>query len=319
MSIIKKIITFRPSFTLRILTGLVSILILLSVCTFIGLSDRTRLNVRAAQFESRAIEAGAKVYYDQCARCHGANGEGVEGLGPGLASEFFVGRIELVRDEMQQQSIRVVVPSERLKQIGWTGSLRDYIIAVTESGIPVKTSNVWDVNHPTFGERYGGPLRGDQIRDVASFIVNYGLNPLPNDQAILPPAPGEGQAARPTPVPLTPEQEAGKQVYLAQGCTACHAIRGVGAQGAIGPNMNRIGAVAAERIASDDYKSKIQGQPPATTPEEYIRQSILYPNAYIVPQCPQGPCQANLMPRNYAQVIPPQDLDNLVAYLASLK
>jgi nitric oxide reductase subunit C len=119
-------------------------------------------------------------------------------------------------------------------------------------------------------------------------------------------------------VPLTPEQEAGKQVYLAQGCAACHAIRGVGAQGAIGPNMNRMGAVAAERIASDDYKSKIQGQPPATTPEEYIRQSILYPNAYIVPQCPQGPCQANLMPRNYAQVIPPQDLDNLVAYLASL-
>jgi len=319
MSIFKKIVTYRPSFTVRILTGLISMLVLLSVCTFIGLADRTRLNVRAAQFDARAVEAGAKVYFDQCARCHGLKGEGVEGLGPALASEQFVGRIELVRDNLQMQSVRVVVPSERLSQIGWSGPLRDYIIAVTESGIPIKTSNVWDVNHPTFGERYGGPLRGDQIRDVASFIVNYGLDPLPNDQAILPPAPGEGQAARPTPVPLTPAQEAGKALYEAKGCTACHAIRGVGAQGALGPSLNRIGSVSEERIASDDYKTKLQGQPPATTAAEYIRQSIIYPNAYIVPECPQGACLANLMPQNYQQQMTPEELDNLVDYLASLR
>lgn len=319
MSIIKKIITFRPSFTLRILTGLISVLVMLSVCTFIGIADQTQLNVRAAEFDARSIEAGAKVYGEQCARCHGLKGEGIEGLGPALASEQFVGRIELVRDSRQLQSIREVVPSERMKQIGWTGTLRDYIRSVTAAGIPVKTSNVWDVNHPTFSERFGGPLRDDQILNVANFIVNYGLDPLPNDQVILPPAPGEGQAARPTPVPLTPEQEAGKVLYQAKGCTACHAIRGVGAQGAIGPSLNRIGSVAEERIASDDYKTKLQGQPPATTAAEYIRQSILYPNAYIVPQCPQGPCLAGVMPQNYEQQMTPQELDNLVAYLASLR
>lgn len=319
MSIIKKIITFRPSFTLRILTGLISVLVMLSVCTFIGIADQTRLNVRATQFDARSIEAGAKVYAEQCARCHGLKGEGIEGLGPALASEQFVGRIELIRDGRQQQSIKEVMPSERMKQIGWVGTLRDYIRSVTAAGIPVKTSNVWDVAHPTFSERFGGPLRDDQILNVANFIVNYGLDPLPNDQAILPPAPGEGQAARPTPVPLTPEQEAGKTLYEAKGCTACHAIRGVGAQGAIGPSLNRIASVAEERIASDDYKTKLQGQPPATTAEEYIRQSILHPNAYIVPQCPQGPCLAGVMPQNYEQLMTPQELDNLVAYLASLK
>lgn len=319
MSIFKKIVTFRPSFTVRILTGLISMLILLSVCTFIGLADQTRLNVRAANFDARSIEAGAKVYFDQCARCHGVNGEGVEGLGPALASEQFVGRIELVRDAMQQQSIRVIKPSERLQQIQWPGTLESYIIAVTEPGIPIRTSNVWDVTHPTFSERLGGPLRGDQIRDVTNFIINYGLNPLPNDQALLPPAPGEGFAPRPTPVPLTPEQEAGKQVYLAAGCAACHAIRGVGAQGAIGPSLNRIGAVAEERIASESYKNNLRDQPPATTGAEYIKQSILHPNAYIVAQCPQGPCPANVMPQNYEQQLTPEELNNLVDYLNSLR
>lgn len=319
MSIFKKIVTYRPSFTVRILTGLISMLILLSVCTFIGLADQTRLNVRAAEFDARSIEAGAKVYFEQCARCHGVNGEGVEGLGPALASEQFVGRIELVRDDMQLQTIKVVQPSERLQQIGWTGTLEDYIIAVTEAGIPIRTSNVWDVTHPTFSERLGGPLRGDQIRNVASFIVNYGLNPLPNDQALLPPAPGEGMAPRPTPIPLTPAQEAGREVYLAKGCAACHAIRGVGAQGAIGPNLTRIGAVAEERIASESYKTNLKDQPPATTGAEYIRQSILHPNAYVVAQCPQGPCPAGVMPQNYEQQLTPEELNNLVDYLNSLR
>lgn len=319
MSIFKKIVTFRPSFTVRILTGLISMLILLSVCTFIGLADQTRLNVRAAEFDARSIEAGAKVYFEQCARCHGVNGEGVEGLGPALASEQFVGRIELVRDSMQLQTVKVIKPSARMEQIGWTGTLKDYILSVTASGIPVKTSNVWDVNHPTFSERFGGPLRDDQIRNVASFILNYGLNPLPDDQALLPPAPGEGMAPRPTPVPLTPQQEAGREVYLAKGCTACHAIRGVGAQGAIGPNLTRIGAVSEERIASDSYKTNLKDQPPAATGAEYIRQSILYPNAYVVAQCPQGPCPAGVMPQNYAQQLTPEELDNLVDYLNSLR
>ncbi|GIV84556.1 MAG: hypothetical protein KatS3mg052_1563 [Candidatus Roseilinea sp.] len=106
---------------------------------------------------------------------------------------------------------------------------------------------------------------------------------------------------------------------MAKGCTACHAIRGVGAQGAIGPNLSKMGAVAEERIASESYKTNLKDQPPATTGAEYIRQSILYPNAYIVAQCPQGPCPAGVMPQNYAQQLTPEELDNLVDYLNSLR
>lgn len=319
MSIVKKIITFRPSFTVRILAGIISMLVMLSVCTYVAISDQTALNRRDTNFRARAIEAGAKVYADQCARCHGVNGEGVEGLGPTLAAESFVGRRTLREETDGRVTYQQVVPSKRLQEIGWVGTLESYIIAVTEAGIPIRTSNVWDVNHPPFLDRHGGPLRPDQIRDVTAFIVNWSLNPLSDDQAVLPPAPGEGQGPRPTPVPLTEAQERGKQVYLQAGCAACHAIRGVGNQGAVGPSLNRIYTVAQERIASDDYKNNVKGQPPATTPEEYIRQSILYPNAYIAPKCPQGPCPANVMPQNYGETISKEDLEKLVDYLTTLR
>jgi mono/diheme cytochrome c family protein len=316
---LRKIVTYRPSFTVRIVAGLISLLVMLSVCTIIGISDQTQLNVRASEFEGRSIEAGAKVWSLQCARCHGVDGEGIEGQGPALASETFVGRIEIVQDASGAQSTRVIQPSARLEQIGWTGSLADYVSSVTASGIPIRSSNVWDVNHPTFSERFGGPLRDDQIRDVTNFVVNWGLDPRPDDQSVLAPAPGEGQAARPTAVPLTAEQEAGQAVYLKAGCNACHAIRGVGTQGAVGPSLTRIGADAEEIVQSEDYTTKVTGQPAATTGEEYIRQSILHPNAYIYPTCPQGPCPAGVMPQIYETTLTPEELENLVAYLNSLR
>jgi mono/diheme cytochrome c family protein len=315
----KKLITYRPSYTVRILTGLISLLIMLSVCTIVGISDRTGLNARAVNFDARSIEAGAKVYGLQCARCHGVEGEGIEGQGPALSAESFIGRIEIRTDALGAQSIQNVQPSKRLAEVGWTGSLYDYILGVTSAGIPVKTSNVWDVNHPTFLDNFGGSLRDDQIRDVTNFIINWGLAPRADDQSVLAPPPGEGGAPRPTAVPLTPEQEAGKNVYLKAGCNACHAIRGVGTQGGVGPALTKIGADAEEIIASEDYKTKVNGQPAATTGEEYIRQSILHPNAYIYPQCPTGPCPAGVMPQIYQDTLTPDELNNLVNYLNSLR
>jgi mono/diheme cytochrome c family protein len=316
---LKKIVTYRPSFTVRILTGLITLLLMLSVCTIVGISDRTDLNTRAMNFDARSIEAGAKVYGLQCARCHGVEGEGIEGQGPALSSEAFVGRIEITTDALGAQSIRTLTPSTRLQELGWTSPLYDYILSVTAAGIPIRSSNVWDVNHPTFLDNYGGSLRDDQIRDVTNFIINWGLAPRPNDQSVLAPAPGEGGAPRPTAVPLTPEQEAGRDVYLKAGCNACHAIRGVGTQGAVGPALTKIGLDAEEIIASEDYKTKVTGQPAATTGEEYIRQSILHPNSYIYPQCPQGPCPSGVMPQIYQDTLTPDELNNLVNYLNSLR
>jgi mono/diheme cytochrome c family protein len=310
MNILTKIFTYRPSFTVRVIVGMLSVVAFLSACLIVGLADFTQtLASRDAKYTARLIEQGAVVYNQQCARCHGTDGKGIEGQGPALSSEYFLGKVD--------ESGNVVQRSQRLQDIGWTGQLDAYIRAVTAAGIPLKSSNAWDVAHPAFSQNYGGNLRDDQIDNVTKFILNWQLAPVPSSDTALinPPKPGEGQTPRPTAVPLTPEQEAGKQVFLKQGCIACHTIKGV-ATGAVGPNLSKIGSDAATIIASAEYKSS-KGK--ATTPEEFIHESVVDPNAYIAPQCPTGSCAANIMPQTFGTTIPATDLNNLVAYLSTLK
>ena len=306
MSIIKKIVTFEPSFTLRVIVGVISVVGFLSACLIVGIGDMTRaLGMQDAKYSARSIEQGAQVYFEQCARCHGADGKGIESQGPALNSINFLGRNEGGREAQK---------SQRLTDIGWIGNLDGYIRAVTAAGIPLKSSNIWDVTHPAFGQSYGGNLRDDQIQNVSNFIQNWKQNPAVSG-VIDSPKPGESLGPKATAVPLSPEQEAGKATFLKMGCNACHAIKGV-ATGAVGPNLSKLGADAVDIILSSDYKSS-QGK--ATTVEDYVQESIVNPNAFITPKCPQGACLANIMPQNFKDTIPAADLKNLVAYLSSLK
>ena len=81
MNLFKKIITYRPNFTVRILTGLICFLVMLSVCTVVGIADIGDLGERDINFKARSVEAGAKIYEQQCARCHGLEGKGIDGQG----------------------------------------------------------------------------------------------------------------------------------------------------------------------------------------------------------------------------------------------
>ena len=87
------------------------------------------------------------------------------------------------------------------------------------------------------------------------------------------------------------------------GCPACHTIPDIpNAAGQIGPDLSNIGSNAATR--REGYSA-----------EEYLRESILNPNAFIVPECPTGPCVEGIM------VIPELDdetIDIIVEYLTSL-
>jgi hypothetical protein len=112
----------------------------------------------------------------------------------------------------------------------------------------------------------------------------------------------------------------GKDVYQRAGCTACHAIAGVGTQGNVATELTHIATVSLERISSDEYKQNLLGQPPATNAVEYIEQSIVHPDAYTVLKCPTGPCLKGTMPTNFQTVIrDPGDLKALIAYLSTLK
>jgi nitric oxide reductase subunit C len=62
------------------------------------------------------------------------------------------------------------------------------------------------------------------------------------------------------------------------------------------------------RISEADYTGK------ATTPEQYLLESIVTPNVFIIPGL-----EANIMPENYAQWLTPQNAADLIAYLQTLR
>jgi nitrite reductase (NO-forming) / hydroxylamine reductase len=102
------------------------------------------------------------------------------------------------------------------------------------------------------------------------------------------------------------------QAFQKGGCAACHVIPGVpNAVGVLGPDLTEIGISAGERVQSADYAGI------ATTAEEYIRESIESPGAFVSPECPNGPCQDGLMP-SVAGVFSGEELQKVVEYLASL-
>jgi nitric oxide reductase subunit C len=107
--------------------------------------------------------------------------------------------------------------------------------------------------------------------------------------------------------------ELGRAVYNATppGCAACHSVApGVSI---VGPTLAGIQATAAARIASPDYTGH------ARDVAGYIRESILDPNAYVL----KGPTYAaggrSLMPSDYAQTLKPEQVDQIVAYLLTLR
>ncbi|MBP7964918.1 MAG: c-type cytochrome [Caldilineaceae bacterium] len=90
-------------------------------------------------------------------------------------------------------------------------------------------------------------------------------------------------------------------------CTACHTMASVpGAVGLLGPNLDNVGATAGTRV-------------PGLSASDYLHQSIIDPNAFIAPDCPLGACLANVMLPNLADILTPDEIDTIVAYLSTLK
>ena len=91
----------------------------------------------------------------------------------------------------------------------------------------------------------------------------------------------------------------GRQVYRALGCASCHEGSLFNLFRPVGPPLSEIGLVDRKRV-------------PGVSAEEYIRQSITDPGAFVVPGYPDS------MPRGLSRDLSPEDLAALVAYLASL-
>ncbi|MCC7353988.1 MAG: c-type cytochrome [Anaerolineae bacterium] len=265
---------------IQILVGTLVVIATVAALLIAGLGEPVRMAETERAQQARSIQTGASVYETYCTGCHGLKGEGIPTVAPALNSPQFF--------------------TQRLKEIGYTGSLRSFIESTVAAGRPSNTQ--YSAKMPTWSQQFGGPLRPDQVRDVTSFILNWektaGTQPLPTP----------GPTATPLPSTASPEEQ-GKAVFLADktACKACHTIdTEPSAKGLVGPNLTHIGTEAGTLVAGQSAG-------------DYIRASIVNPNAFIAPKCPTGPCTANVMPPTFGQQLSQQELDNLVAYLLSLK
>ncbi|KFZ31872.1 cytochrome C [Pseudidiomarina salinarum] len=123
-----------------------------------------------------------------------------------------------------------------------------------------------------------------------------------------------GVADDTTPVTEADDPRAkGEYLYrtISPACTACHSTH-PGADMA-GPTLAGLATRAQAIITSADY----QGE--AEDVEGYIRESIVAPSAYLVPGSMYSAGGTSFMPQGYDESLTQEQIDQLVAYLATLK
>ncbi len=154
-----------------------------------------------------------------------------------------------------------------------------------------------------------GSLTSDPVPVEMPHLPDYHLVEMDMAASGLPVTSTEGASAEQ--VAAQPGEELAAStdltaVFNQGGCGACHHIPGVpGAVGQVGPDLSTLGAEAASRR-------------PGYSGEDYIRASILDPNAFVVPDCPLGDCLPNVMPASYDQTLSPDDLEKMVSYLSAV-
>lgn len=277
----------------HIALGTASVVVLIGVLAFVAINEPTRMETFTQGFDARQVEVGATLFENNCRTCHGPQGEGIPGVAPSInAADLFNG--------------------ERLAAVGFSGTLYDYIEGVIAYGRPVPTTGTnYPQRMPTWGQEFGGPLRQDQVDALVSFILNW------EDRALAAGGEGtvslgEGEAVGVDIGVNLPAGDAQAGATLAQsaqaGCSACHELAAVGPLWAAEGDQPGIGARAEQRIAQGDYTGA------ASTPDQYLLESIVLPNAYVV----EG-YEANLMPRDYGDRLTAQQTADLIAYMLTLR
>ena len=106
----------------------------------------------------------------------------------------------------------------------------------------------------------------------------------------------------------------GKELFGKLPCASCHDVTRPWPGGDVCPNLGNIATEAARIVRLPQYRGK------AKDAAGYIRESIIDPNAYIVPgqnyRTPEG---QSVMPKDFAQTLSAKDLNDVVAFLLTRK
>ncbi len=128
-------------------------------------------------------------------------------------------------------------------------------------------------------------VTGSDRRDVAAYVGTSAARPGRDAGALA-----EAGLADAT---------SGDQIFVAAGCGGCHTLSDAGTNGNIGPSLNEL-STAARKF----------GQQRKQSPEQYVRESILKPEAFTVPSF-----RAGVMPSGYGDRLTPAQVKTLVQYL----
>jgi mono/diheme cytochrome c family protein len=277
----------------HIALGSLAVLVTLAVLAVVGINEQERMEAFTVAYESRRIEEGALLYENNCRTCHGPQGEGIPGVAPAI-------------------NIASLFNGERLAEVGFGGTLEDYVQGVIAAGRPVPSAGTaYPQRMPTWGQEFGGPLRKDQVDSLVSFVLNWEESALAQVGGEAP-AVSAGEAVGTDITVELPEGDAEAGAALSQesivGCAACHELSAVGPAWAAGGGQPGVGARAEERIQAEDYTGE------AATAREYLVESIVRTNTYIV-----DGYEANIMPGDYGQRLTSQQVADLIAYMQSLR
>jgi mono/diheme cytochrome c family protein len=127
-------------------------------------------------------------------------------------------------------------------------------------------------------------VKGESARDVAAYVGYAAARPGEDGGALA-------QAG-------LADATSGKDIFVAGGCGSCHTLGKAGTNGTVGPKLDDLKTAAARF-----------GKQQKLTPEKYVEQSILEPDAFTVPGFPQG-----VMP-SFKGRLKPQQVQALVKYL----
>lgn len=271
---------------------------LISTLAFLGLtldSHRQFPELTNENQNTPEVQAGMAVWHKyNCINCHTLFGEGAY-YAPDL-TKIAQHRGEpylraFMRDPSQfydEKRHRRLMPNQDLEEEEITNLIKflDWVSKVDNQGWPPRPILV-----------AGGFYPNEQAADA---------NPTDNSNDSAPPGV--------TPVDATDDPRAlGQNLFrrATPTCAACHSVS-PGADGA-GPTLAGVATRAAEHLAASDYTGQ------ADTVEAYLRESISHPSAYLVPGAMYSAGGVSFMPTTYVDSLSDEELDNLAAYLASLK
>lgn len=222
----------------------------------------------------------------------------------------------------------------RLVNLGWSGSLHNFIYTTLIGGRPT-SSAYWPDPMPAWSQTAGASLRNDQLEDIVQYVLNFdkgdnwtvedllAVNQFPKvpadpanvailEQQIQQLQESGGEliplVGSTTPIAdimaglegLTGDPINGQQLYTGAtlGCSTCH----VAQASVIAPPLEGTWTrVETERLAEPQFEGY--------TGEQYLAESIIHPNAYTVP--PFTPA----MPTYFGDRLNYQQLADLIAFL----